>query len=106
MNEEVIYIIQVKFVYINWVASALLLFFTAHCLVVSSVPACQGFGNFFCTTLFAVGFLQPLVQRADFFLKQGLFVCIFFGVCVVSRYHVSFVFCRCECMQCIVSFNV
>ena len=94
MNEEVIYIIQVKFVYIKWVASALLLFFTAHCLVVSSVPACQGFGNFFCKTLFAVGFLQPLVQRAEFFLEQGLFVCIFFSVCVVNRYHVSFVFCR------------
>ena len=58
MKEEVIYIIQVKFVYIKWVASALLLFFTAHCLVVSSVPACQGFGNFFlyntlCSGVFA-----------------------------------------------------
>ena len=105
MNEEVIYIIQVKFVYIKWFASALLLFFTAHCLVVSSVPACQGFGNFFFVKhSLQWGFLQPLVQRADFFLK--LFVCIFFGVCVVSRYHVGFVFCRCECMQCIVSFNV
>ena len=37
------------------------------------------FSFFLVKTLFAVGFLQPLVQRADFFLKQGLFV--FFCVC-------------------------
>ena len=83
MNEEVIYIIQVKFVYIKWVASALLLVFTAHCLVVSYMPAYQGFGNFFFVKHpLQWGFYSPWCSGLIFFLKQGLFVCIFLA-CVL-----------------------
>ena len=37
------------------------------------LPARDGL-YFCCQTLFAVGFSQPLLQRADFCFKQGLFV--------------------------------